>query len=140
MDVGQAAYYSSIFDGAGLAGAILAGLALDRIFRSRWELLCLVMGLGIVVGYLVVLQYGTNPVVLSVCFGLVGFMLYGPDTLLCGAAAVSVAGQRNAVAVAGLINGIASIGPILQEQVTGRILQANTAETAVRITNLLGYP
>jgi sugar phosphate permease len=138
MDVGQAAYYSSIFDGAGLAGAIGAGIALDRIFRSRWEILCLVMGLGIVVGYLVVLQYGTNPVVLAVCFGLVGFMLYGPDTLLCGAAAVSVAGQRNAVAVAGLINGIASIGPILQEQVTGRILQANTTQAAVRITNLLG--
>ena len=44
MDVGQAAYYSSIFDWAGLAGAIIAGIALDRIFRGRWESLCLEIG------------------------------------------------------------------------------------------------
>jgi MFS transporter, OPA family, glycerol-3-phosphate transporter len=138
MDVRQAAYYSSIFDWAGLAGAIGAGIALDRIFHSRWELVCLVMGLGMVVGYMTVLQYGTNPVVLAICFGLVGFMLYGPDTLLCGAGAVAVAGQRNAVAVAGLVNGIGSIGPVLQEQINGRILQSNTTETAVRYSNLLG--
>jgi sugar phosphate permease len=86
-----------------------------------------------------VLRFGTNPIVLAACFGLVGFMLYGPDTLLCGAGAVAVAGQRNAVAVAGLVNGIASIGPIVQEQITGRILKANTTEVAVRYTNLLGF-
>ena len=45
MNVGEAAYYSSIFDWAGLAGAIVAGIALDRIFRSRWEIVCLIMGL-----------------------------------------------------------------------------------------------
>ena len=50
MDVGQAAYYSSIFDWAGLAGAIVAGIALDRVFRSRWEIVCLIMGIGMVIG------------------------------------------------------------------------------------------
>jgi sugar phosphate permease len=82
MNVGEAAYYSTIFDLAGVAGAIIAGIALDSFFRSRWEIVCLIMGVGLVVGYIVVLQYGKNPVVLAVCFGLVGFMLYGPDTLL----------------------------------------------------------
>ncbi len=138
MDVGQAAYYSSIFDWAGLAGAIVSGIALDRVFRGRWEIVCLVMGIGLVAGYVTVIFYGTNPVMLAVCFGLVGFMLYGPDALLTGAAAISVAGQRNAVAVAALVNGIGSIGPILQEQINGRILEANTAEAAVRDSNLLG--
>jgi sugar phosphate permease len=138
MNVGEAAYYSSIFDWAGLAGAIIAGIALDRIFRSRWEIVCLLMGFGMVLSYIAVLQFGNSPVVLAVCFGLVGFMLYGPDTLLCGAGAVAVAGPRNAVAVAGLVNGFGSIGPVLQEQINGRILQANSAETAVRNSNLLG--
>ncbi len=138
MDVGEAAYYSSIFDWSGLAGAIVAGIALDRIFRSRWELVCLAMGFGMVAGYLLVLAYGASPVWLAVCFGLVGFMLYGPDTLLCGAASVSVAGQRNAVAVAGLVNGIGSIGPVMQEQINGRILQASSPVVAVRNSNLLG--
>jgi sugar phosphate permease len=138
MDVGQAAYYSSIFDGAGLAGAIVAGIALDRFFQGRWERICAVMGLGTVLGYLAVIEFGAHPESLAICFGLVGFMLYGPDTLLCGAAAVSVAGQRNGVAVAGLINGIASIGPVIQELVIGKILPGRAPEAAVRITNLLG--
>ena len=58
--------------------------------------------------------------------------------MLCGAGAVSVAGQRNAVAVAGLVNGIGSIGPILQEQINGRILQESQLELAVRYSNFLG--
>ncbi len=134
----NSAYYSAIFNIAGVAGAVFAGFALDRIFRSRWEWVCLLMGLGIVGGYIAVLQVGSNPIVLAFCFGLVGFMLYGPDTLLCGAGAVTVAGQRNAVAVAGLVNGIASLGPVLQEPVNGHLLANNSAEVAVRNSNALG--
>lgn len=138
MDKAHSAYYSAIFDGAGFAGAVLAGFAVDRIFRSRWEIVCLTMGCGVVLGYLTVLRFGASPAMLAVCFGLVGFMLYGPDTLLSGAASVGVAGQRNAVAVAGLVNGIASIGPIVQEQVNGGILNAYDADEAMRQTNRLG--
>ena len=93
MDVGRAAYYSSVFDWAGLGGTIIAGIALDRVFRGRWASLCLVMGVGMAIGYLAVIEFGTNPVALAFWFGLVGFMIYGPDTILCGAAAVAVAGQ-----------------------------------------------
>lgn len=138
LEVDKAAYYSSIFDWAGLAGAILAGIALDRVFRGRWDRVCLIMSAGLVVGYLTVMQFGSNPVALAVCFGLVGFMLYGPDTLLCGAGSVVVAGERNAVAVAGLVNGIGSIGPVVQEQVIGRLLHGRDPEEAVRNANLLG--
>ncbi len=137
MDVGRAAYYSSVFDWAGLGGAILSGIALDRMFRGRWDRICLVMGFGMVLAYVTVLVLGTHPVYLALSFGLVGFMLYGPDTLLGGAAAVAVAGQRNGVAVAGLINGIGSIGPVIQEQVIGRILEGKAPEVAVWSTNLL---
>lgn len=139
MDAGHSAYYSSIFDCAGFVGAVVAGFAVDRWFRSRWEIVCLLMGCGVVLGYLTVLRFGSSPVMLAVCFGLVGFMLYGPDTLLSGAASVGVAGQRNAVAVAGLVNGVASIGPIVQEQVNGNILSAHSnPDDAVRLTNRLG--
>ncbi len=138
MNVAHAAYYSTIFDWAGLAGAIIAGIALDAVFRGRWHLLCLVMGLGMVVGYLTVIQFGANPVALAFCFGLVGFMLYGPDTLLCGAASVVVAGERNAVAVAGLVNGMGSIGPVVQEQVIAHMLDGQAPEVVVRNANLLG--
>ena len=138
MEVDKASYYSTIFDYAGLGGAIIAGFALDRLFKGRWERLVLLMGIGLVFGYLTVLQVGANPVMLAVCFGLVGFMLYGPDTLLCGVAAVIVAGERNAVAVAGLINGIGSIGPIVQELVIPYLMEGREPADQIRNVNILG--
>lgn len=138
MGVDQAAYYSSIFDWAGLAGAILAGVALDKIFKGRWERVCMFMSLGTVVGYLGVVRFGANPQALALWFGAVGFMLYGPDTLLCGAASVIVAGERNAVAVAGIVNGMGSIGPVLQEQTIGRLMAGRVPEEAVWAANVLG--
>lgn len=136
---GEAAYYSSIFDGAGLAGAILAGIALDRLFKGLWDHLCFVLSLGTLCGYITVMQFGTDPRALALCFGLVGFMLYGPDTLLCGAGSVVVAGERNAVAVAGLVNGMGSIGPIIQEQLIGRLMDGRAPLESVRIANALGF-
>lgn len=138
MDVANAAYYSTIFDWAGLAGAILAGIAMDRLFDGRWERLCFVLGIGMVLAYISVVQFGAHPVALAFCFGLVGFTLYGPDTILCGAGAVVVAGERNAVAVAGIINGVGSIGPVVQEQVIGRLLDGHEPAQAIQNSNMLG--
>lgn len=137
FDVGKAAYYSQIFDIAGFAGAILAGWALDRLFRGRWATLCLVMGGGMILAYVAVVTFGSNPYALAFCFGIVGFMIYGPDTLLGGAAAVQVAGERNAVAVAGLVNGIGSIGPVVQEEVIGRLIEGVDPQIGIHNANLL---
>lgn len=138
MEVDRASYYSGIFDFAGLGGAVLAGIALDWLFKGRWERITLIMGVGMVLGYITVLQFGANPMFLAVSFGLVGFMLYGPDTLLCGAAAVSVAGERNAVAVAGLVNGIGSIGPIAQELVIPYLMDGREPLDQISNVNMLG--
>lgn len=136
MEVDSAAYYSGIFDMAGFAGAIVAGLALDRIFRGNWAKLCFIMGLGMIGGYLAVIQFGTSPYAVAWTFGIVGFMIYGPDTLLCGAASIQVAGERNGVAVAGLVNGIASIGPVVQELVISWLIVGDVHQ-GMRNTNTL---
>ncbi|HOZ49759.1 MAG TPA: MFS transporter [Candidatus Hydrogenedentes bacterium] len=137
MDVGRAAYYSQIFDFAGFAGVLIAGWALDRVFRGRWPLLCLTLGFGMVAGYGLVVAFGANPYALAVCFGLVGFMLYGPDTLLCGAASVQVAGERNAIAVAALVNGIGSLGPVIQEEVIGFLMRGDDHAVGMRNAHYL---
>lgn len=136
MEKGAASYYSSIFDWAGLGGAIFAGLVLDRVFRGNWAALCFTMGLGMIASYLAVISFGTTPVAIAWCFGAVGFMVYGPDTLLCGAASVAVAGERNGVAVAGLVNGIASIGPIVQMEIIGWLARDDEL-AGIRNTNFL---
>jgi sugar phosphate permease len=136
LDVAHASYYSQIFDFAGLGGVLLAGWALDRWFKGNWAAVCAVMAFGVIAGYVAVMNFGGTPGALALCFGLVGFMLYGPDSLLCGAACVQVAGERNAVAVAGLVNGLGSLGPVIQEQVIGWLLRGNVQE-GMRNTNRL---
>ncbi len=133
----QAAYYSSIFDMAGLAGSIFAGIALDRFFRSRWERLSLAMGLGLVISYYAVIQLGQNPVLLAYLYGLVGFMIYGPDTILCGAASVQVAGEKNSVAVVGIVNGIGCLGPVIQEEVIAWFMKEKAASQGIHDANEL---
>lgn len=137
MDKASAAGYSSIFDFAGLAGAIAAGFMLDRVFNKQWIPLCLMMSIGCVASYGLVIYYGTSPVLLAWLFGGVGFMLYGPDTIICGAASVAVAGERNALAAVGIVNGIGSIGPIVQEQIIGKIVDENDPVASMRNTNYL---
>ena len=137
MDKAEAAYYSSIFDIAGFGGVVVAGIALDRYFKGRWEQVVLIMSIGLVGGYLVVINFGQDPIMLALSFGLVGFMLYGPDTLLCGAASVQVAGENNAVAVAAIVNGIGSIGPVIQEEVIGWLMGGTSVEIGMRNSNYL---
>lgn len=136
MDVAQASYYSNVFEIAGLVGAILTGFALDKIFRGNWAALSFLMALGMIGGYLAVIHFGTSPKLVALWFGIVGVMIYGPDTILCGAASVEVAGEKNGVAVAGIVNGIGSIGPIVQEEVIGWLMRGDTA-VGIRNTNLL---
>lgn len=136
MSPAMAATYSSVFEWAGLGGAIVAGWALDRIFRGNWAVLCFTMGLGMLAGYLGVVYLGVNPVILALCYGLIGFMMYGPDTILAGAASVAVAGKVNGVALAGLVNGIASVGPVIQEQVIGWLIRGDV-EKGIYDANIL---
>lgn len=138
LDVSRASYYSQIFDFAGVGGALLAGWALDRWFRGKWAAIAAVMSLGVIAGYAAVIYWAASPLMVALCFGIVGFMLYGPDTLLCGAAAVQVAGEKNAVAVAGLVNGVGSLGPVIQEQAIGWLVRGHVKE-GIRNTYMLAF-
>jgi len=143
MTDAEAAYSSQIFDIAGLGGAVVAGWAMDRLFRGNWAMVCFLMGIGMVVGYYSVILFGTTPMRTAICCGLVGFMIYGPDTLLCGAAAVQVAGVRNGTAVAGIVNGFGSIGPVFQEEIIGYLFRKDPItglvdnQAGIQNTNLL---
>jgi OPA family glycerol-3-phosphate transporter-like MFS transporter len=138
LDVSRASYYSQVFDFAGVGGALVAGWAMDRWFRGNWAAVAACMAIGMVGGYAAVIKGGASPVLVALCFGIVGFMLYGPDTLLCGAAAVQVAGEKNGVAVAGLVNGLGSLGPVVQEQVIGLLVRGHV-EQGIRNTYLMAF-
>ena len=135
LTVDWASYYSMGFDFAGVVGTVLAGWALSRVFKGNWAILCFLMALGTVLGCISVIYLGTTPLAAAICFCLVGFMVYGPDSLLTGAAAIAVAGEMNGVAVAGIVNGIGSIGPVVQEVVIGQLMRGNK-ESGIHTANM----
>lgn len=120
----QSAYWSTIYDMAGLLGMVLTGYLLPKTFRGNWPWLCIVLGVAAAAGYQWVIQSGSNAISIALGCGFIGFMIYGADSLLKGLASIEVAGVRNGAAVAALVNGVASIGPILQEEIIGRWINA----------------
>jgi len=136
LDAARAGYYSGIFDLAGLGGVVITGYLLDRVFRGNWAALCFFMALGMVAGAASVIYLGTTPWAIALCFGFVGMCLYGPETLLNGAASVEVAGAKNGVVVVGIVNGIASFGPVIQEEVIALLMRGDL-QAGIRNTNRL---
>ncbi len=116
----QAGYLSTVFDISGFTGVIFAGFASDRLFRGRRAFLCFAMLVVMTLAFGGMVAFGASSLfAFTLCMGLTGFMLYGPDSLLSGVAAIDVGSKRGALAAAGIINGTGSIGPIFQEQIIG---------------------
>ena len=124
-----AGYQAAMFDLAGFAGVVFAGVATDRFFRSSRTLLTFLMTLGMCGAVFFMAELGTSSsLIFVVGLALTGFMLAGPDSLLSGVGSIDVASKRGAVVAAAIINGIGSLGAVVQEQVIGRVLTASTSK------------
>ncbi len=120
MEVSNAGYLSTVFDMAGFTGVLFAGYASDKIFKGRRSLLSAIMLSLMALAFILMYVKGaTNLVFFTISMGLVGFMLYGPDSLISGVGAIDVGTKRGALVAAGIINGTGSIGPIFQEEIIG---------------------
>ncbi len=127
LDADDAAYLSTLFDLAGFAGVIFAGIVSDKLFRAQRALPAFLMLIGMLLGCLCLGLLG--PLSLgwfAFSLGLIGFMLFGPDSLLSGAGAVDLGSPRLAVAIAGIINGTGSLGSVVQELLVGRLLDGSS--------------
>jgi OPA family sugar phosphate sensor protein UhpC-like MFS transporter len=110
----QAGYVSSVYELAGIGGALAAGYASDKLARSRRYPVVSLMLAGLAIACLL------EPGFAALGWGgalagitLTGVMTFGPDTLLQGAACQDAGGPGNAASAAGLVNGIASMGQLL---------------------------
>lgn len=114
-----AGYMSISFEVGGVLGTIGMGLLSDRyrrVPRSMFAAAWLVLLSAAIFAYARVGASGmvTNFVVMA----FVGAMLFGPDSLISGAAAQDAGGPYAAATAAGTVNAIGSVGAILQEHVT----------------------
>lgn len=110
----EAAGISTAFDAGGLVGVIAIGLLSDRVRLGRAGLACVwLFGLVLACGAYV-LWGASGKLANVVLLAFIGATLFGPDSILCGAAAMDAGGPRAASMATGFVNGIGSIGPILQ--------------------------
>lgn len=115
----EAGYASSVFELVGFAGALMAGYASDKLFGARRFPVACLMLLGLAGACLL------HPTIAALGWwgnvagiALIGMMLYGPDTLMQGAASQDAGTPESAATAAGLICGIASAGQLVSPYIT----------------------
>ncbi len=121
---GEAGYTSVVRDFAGIFGVIIAGSISDRIFKSRRAPVVVIMMFLLALAalafpYLSALGRIQNIIAIA----LIGLLLYGPDSVISGVAAVDFGKTKAASLAAGFVNGVGSIGAALSGVVVGLVSQ-----------------
>lgn len=110
------------FEAGGLVGSITIGVLSDRFFGGRRlgvALVSLVMLAGAMPLYSWAAPRGVA--MNMAALALVGFCLFGPDTILSATAAQDQGGAAAAATAGGVINGVGSIGQIASSLVAAKI-------------------
>ena len=117
--------YATAFDLFGLPAVILTGYLSDKYFDARRAGISVIMLVGMMGATGLMILFGGHSVaVFTILLALVGFTLFGPDALLTGAGAIDIGGRQRATFAAAVISGFGSTGAVLQEQVIGRMYDA----------------
>ena len=120
-----AAFLSTPFDAAGAVGILLLGWLMDRFTHTRrnW-LLFGVLGAVSMLIYLLP-NLASIPVwIVVTAIGLIGFLSYGPYSLLAGVLAVEIKGKDFVATVAGLVDASGYLAGILAGYCFGRLLDS----------------
>jgi sugar phosphate permease len=126
---GIAATLPLAFEVGGAGGALAIGWLSDRAGGRIPVAVLALLGLALALpayGFAARYGIGANVIALAV----VGFCLFGPDSLLAGTVAQDLGGARDAGTAAGVINGLGSLGPILSGPATA-IMSARFGWSAV---------
>ncbi|MDN3221581.1 MFS transporter [Pseudomonas nunensis] len=110
-----AAIIPTSFELAGLLGPILLGLASDKLFGARRMPACVISLLALTVSlalFMGALHSGSVMLVVALLF-VMGLTLYGPDSMISGAAAIDFGTAKAGATAAGFVNGCGSVGAIL---------------------------
>ncbi len=118
-----AALLSTPFDAAGAVGIVGLGWIFDRLTGTgrRLVLFGLLSVLAVLVyGLPAFYRWGLWPV--ETAIGLIGFLSYGPYSLLAGALAVEIGGKELVGTVAGLVDSTGYLATILAGHYFGKLL------------------
>ena len=113
------------FDAGGILGVVVIGRIADRSRRLSRQALSAIWILLLVPVLWVYARVGFGSAWLDVLvLALLGALLFGPDSLLSGAAAQDAAGPAAAATATGFVNGLGSFGALVQGLVVPPIAAA----------------
>ncbi|HDS1735900.1 MFS transporter [Pseudomonas sp. BP8] len=110
-----AAIIPTAFELAGLLGPIIIGLASDKLFGARRMPACVISLLLLTVTlalFMAAMNSGSVALVVALLF-FMGLTLYGPDSMISGAAAIDFGSAKAGATAAGFVNGCGSVGAVL---------------------------
>lgn len=119
--VAESSFVSTAFEIGGPLGALTAGWVSDKLLGARRVPVCVVCLIAVAI---CLALFGFLPPSVAAVGGMLaimGFFLYGVDSLVTGVAAVDFGSKRGAATAAGVINGSGSIGQILGGLLPGLI-------------------
>lgn len=111
----------SMFELAGPVGVLFGGFMSDKVFGSRRMPISVLALIGVSV---LLFFFGDLPdtrLAMGLGFFGIGFLLYIPDSLISGTAAIDFGTKKGASTAAGLINGCGSIGAAIGGTMPGWI-------------------
>jgi OPA family sugar phosphate sensor protein UhpC-like MFS transporter len=120
-DTLQSGWLSSMFDLAGPVGTLAGGLMSDRLFESKrmpvsvLALLCLA-ALMLIFPFIPLSRPG-----MGIGMFTMGFLVFIPDSLISGTAAIDFGSKKGASTANGLINGMGSVGQMLGVLLPGSV-------------------
>ena len=118
-----AAMLSTPFDLCGGVGIVLMGLVFGRLQpRGRQILLVCILGLLSILLAVLPSLFHLGLWALAAGVGMIGFLVYGPYSLLAGVLSVEVRGQEFAATVSGMVDGTGYIAGFLSGVFFGQLL------------------
>lgn len=123
MSMKIAAFLSTPFDAFGAVGILLLGYVFGRVSKvTRRYLLCGILLLLSLLIFSLPRLIHVNLWVVTAAIGGVGFLAYGPYSLLAGIFAIEIRGAAQVATVAGMVDGVGYIASILAGRQFGKIV------------------
>jgi MFS transporter, OPA family, glycerol-3-phosphate transporter len=123
--MGESALISACFELGGPLGVLFGGYVSDLVFKTKRmpiSIICLFALACVLFSFNHLAAYESKWMIAVLLFSI-GFLLYIPDSILSGTAAIDFGTKKGASTAAGFVNGLGSVGAILGGSLPGIVSQ-----------------
>jgi sugar phosphate permease len=135
-----AAFLSTPFDALGAVGIITLGWAFGRLGKqARSRLLVVILLVLTALIYSLPSLFHHSLWTTTIAVGAIGFLAYGPYSLLAGILSVEIKGRDYVATVSGLVDGVGYLAGILAGQQFGRLVDYGGYRLGFHALSILAF-